>query len=218
MTAPNPIRTAIVEDQKLFREMLVRLVTLDPQFHLVGQTQDGTEGWEMIRREHPDLVVVDLEIPGLNGFDLVECVRSTPETAGCRVLAVTSHFDPITLGRLGSLRVHGFVEKDQSLDILEAAMIAVGQGGTYFTPLFELRRQEFRQAAVDLRQILSSRECEILQGVASGLTCREIGESLGISTRTVENHRHRIIKKLDLRSGADLVHFAFTKGFSWREP
>ena len=129
------------------------------------------------------------------------------------MLALTNLKDPFTLNRVQEIGIHGYVEKDQPLDILEEAMETVAAGGNYFTAIVEETRLHLQADPEAFSKILSRREQEIVCMVARGLTSSAIAERLGLSKRSVETYRYRIMKKLGIDNVAALVDYAYQQGF-----
>ena len=124
-------RTVLVEDQTLLRQVLAKSIQLSPEFELIGEAETGTEGKRLCLNLEPDLLVTDIDLPELDGVELTRVVKQAlPEL---RILALTHLKDALTLNRLREVGVHGYVEKDQSLEILEEAMTEVASGRDYFT-------------------------------------------------------------------------------------
>lgn len=202
-----PWTTLIVEDQFLFRDLLARLLAADPRFHCVGVAGDAESGLALCRRFRPQLICLDLNLPGMSGLDLAAQLQL--DVTESRILALTSCKDPLSLTGILELGFAGYVEKDQPIAVLEEAMLAVAQGRSYFTATFEAARRRMARDPEAIGKILSHREREVLALVARGHSSPEIAHTLGLSTRTVGNHRYNIMRKLDLRNVAEVVAFAF---------
>lgn len=201
-----PYRTVVIEDQTLFRDILVHLVESDSDYSLVGKASSGTEGWEVCRQTKPDLILMDLQIPEPNGIQLGE--RILQITKDVHILALTSLTDSSTTNRVYEAGFHGYVEKDQPVSVLREAMLTVAEGGFYFTELVRKNQKKIQTDPNAFQKFLSPKEIRVLTEVAKGLTSQEIAESLELSKRTVENHRHRIMQKLQIRNASGLVRFA----------
>lgn len=210
MSAETRCRTLLVEDQRLFRSFLARLVRDNARFELVGETGDGLAGWALWEELRPDFLVLDLNLPGLDGLTLAE--RVLAERPGAKILALTSRRDAHTLSRVMALDLAGYVEKDQPLEILEAALQAIAEGKTYFTPTVRAMRRQIATEPGAFTKLLGEREIDVLRRVAAGQTNKEIADRLGLSVRTVESHRYRLMRKLELRSVAEVVEFAVKHG------
>ncbi len=205
-------KTVLVEDQALLRNVLGKAIRLDPRFELAGEAEDGHEGKALCESVVPDLLITDIHLPGIDGVELADHVLKHLPTV--RVLALTNLKDPFTLNRLQEIGIHGYVEKDQPLEILEEAMVEVASGQTYFTATIMTNQARLESDPNAFSKILSARDQEILCRVARGETSKEIGEQLDLSRRSVETYRYRMLKKLGLKSSAELVDYAYKNGFT----
>lgn len=199
----GPVRTLVVEDQGLFRAFLVEWFASQSGFQLVGAAASAEEGLRLAHELGPNLLVVDLHLPGLDGLELVRAVRQTrPEVHS---LILTSLTDPLAVTRIRESGVEGYLEKDASPLELAEAVKAVAEGRSYFSPRFRaaLAREGGKPLAVG--KILSRREQEVLAHVLAGRTSRDIGGLISLSVRTVEFHRANILSKLGATSPTDLV-------------
>ena len=201
-----PYRTVVIEDLTLFRDILVHLIETDEDYVLVGKASDGVEGWEICQKAMPDLVLMDLQIPEPNGLQLGKRILQTMKDV--RILALTALTDSHTTNRVYEAGFHGYVEKTQPMEVLREAMLTVAEGGFYFTALFRENRKKMQSDPDAFQKILSPKEVRVLTEVAKGFTSQEIAESLELSIRTVENHRHRIMQRLEIKNASGLVRFA----------
>ncbi len=208
----KPWKTVLVEDQALLRNVLAKAIRLDKRFELAADAEDGLEGKKACEELVPDLLITDIHLPGMDGVELASHVLKTLPSV--RVLALTNMKDPFTLNRLQEIGIHGYVEKDQPLEILEEAMVEVVSGHTYFTATIMSSQARLSEDPNAFTKILSARDQEILCLVASGTTSKVIGEKLDLSRRSVETYRYRIMKKLGLKSSAELVDYAYKNGFT----
>jgi DNA-binding NarL/FixJ family response regulator len=206
-----PWRTILVEDQTLLRNVLAKAIRLDDRFELLAEAADGIAARELCLRLNPDLVVTDIRLPGIDGIELASCLLK--ELPRVRILAMSNLKDPFTLNRLCEAGVHGYVAKDEPLEILEEAMLEVASGKNYFTAALCQNRERLRSDPTAFARVLSLREQEILCYVASGLTSKLIAHRLSLSPRSVETYRYRIMKKLDIENVAELIDYAFRNGF-----
>lgn len=198
-------RVVIVEDQRMFRELLATLLTGMPGLEVVGLASSAYTGWETCQSAAPDLVLVDLQLPDSGGLELgVRLLRHQPELM---ILAVTSLIDPITTNQVFDSGFHGYIEKDQSPDIVLEAVQTVAEGGYYFTQLVRENRRRIFNDPDAINKILSPREQQIIGWVCENATSKDIAREMKLSQRTVENHRYRIMKRLGLGSSPDLIAF-----------
>jgi DNA-binding NarL/FixJ family response regulator len=209
-------RLVIVEDQTAIREMLVEILRLDPNYDLVGEAGDGQSAVQLILDAQPDLIVLDAKLPGLNGVDILRRVaKKLPKT---RVLVFSGHENPVLVRDMLEAGAHGFVEKTAGLFEFKKGLETVAKGGTYFGPaVAALMRNVVANpsaAANKAPDFLTDREREILQLVAESHSTREIAAKLGISAKTVDNHRTNLMRKLDLHDVASLTRYALEVGIS----
>jgi DNA-binding NarL/FixJ family response regulator len=213
MTATvSTIRIGLVEDHKLVREGFKALLKAEPSFELVGEASDGLEAVEMVEKEKPDVLLLDLRIPRLHGIEVLRQLRDQPHT---RIVVVSMHSDePYVIEALKN-GVSGYVLKDCSTAELVEAIRTAASGGQY---LAESLRQ--KTIAATLKRLapgmrgpqLTKRELLVLELAAEGKTSGEIASSLFISRRTAEAHRANLMKKLGLKTQTDLVLYALRNG------
>lgn len=224
----DSIRVLVVDDHAIVREGLRHVLGTVDGFHVVGEAGDGHAALELAHRESPDVVLLDINLGIESGLDVARQLRDTGSTA--RILILSVHDDREIV--LESVRVgaHGYVRKDTTPGELRRAIRAVYDGHAFFSAAVAMRLTEALSdmskapalstvvtaehavpAAGQLDQ-LTSREREVLIGVARGQMNKEIGAQLGISVRTVESHRDSLMRKLQLRSPAALTRFALEAG------
>lgn len=206
-----PYSIVLIEDQRMFRELLKTLINSGPDLTVVGDAANAEDGWNLCARLRPDLAVVDLDLPDASGLSLAARLKGDfPDLA---LLAVTSLVDPVTTTRVFESGFHGYVEKDQSPEVLLEGVVTVAEGGHYFTQLVRENRKRIFNDPDAVNKILSPREQEIVGWVCRNLTSKAIADKLNVSVRTVENHRHRISKKLAVKGTPGLVEFGLRMGF-----
>jgi DNA-binding NarL/FixJ family response regulator len=206
----KPIRTVVIEDQELLRNVLVKTLEMNHDFELLGDCADGKAGQKLCLDVKPDLVVTDIDMPELDGISMAQAlIRELPTV---RILALSNLKDSFTISRLRETGIHGYVEKDQPLDILEEAMRTVAKGEHYFTALVKQVSSQLAQDPVAFSKILSRREQDVIRLVVDGLTSKEIAKKMKLHPRSVETHRYRIMKKLELKNVVDLVAYAENNG------
>ncbi len=203
-------RVLIIDDQTMFRELLARLISQESRFEIVGNAGDGREALENFSNLKPDLVVLDLMLPGLNGIDLLrQFLRERPEI---RILVISGHPSEETVRGVLKAGAHGFIEKNASIELLRQSVNQVADGGSYFGPsVANLLRNAVANPTAD-EGMLSNREREILQLVAEGHSTKEIAVILTLSIKTVDNHRSNIMKKLNIHDIASLTRYAIKVG------
>ncbi|MEM7313082.1 MAG: response regulator transcription factor [Planctomycetota bacterium] len=201
----RPWRTILIEDQTLLLNVLSKTIDLNTKFDLLAAVGDGTTGKRLCLEQTPDLLVTDIRLPDIDGLDVAkEVIRCAPQV---RILALTNLKDPFTLNRLQEIGVHGYVEKDQPLEILEEAMEEVASGRTYFTAVLKQCWDRLDQSSESFTKFLSQREQQIVAMVAEGLSSAGIAERLDLSKRSVETYRYRIMKRLGITSTAGLIRY-----------
>jgi len=214
MTAPQ-ITLVLADDHHVVRQALRTLLESEPGFVVVGEASDGLRVADLVARLEPDVLLADLMMPGLNGMEVTRQVRK--RCANTRVVLLSMHMNEAHV--LEALRsgVHGYVRKDATASDLIGAIRAVMAGQLYMSPPFsdqaiDAYRQRAEESAVDPYERLTAREREVLHLAAEGLGNTEMAARLGISPRTAETHRARVMQKLGLRRLADLVRFALRRG------
>jgi DNA-binding NarL/FixJ family response regulator len=205
-------RLVIVEDQTAIREMLVEILRLEPGYELVGQTGDGQSAVDLCLAKGPDICILDAKIPGLNGVEILR--RTSRRLPQMRVLVFSAHENPVLVREMLEAGAHGFVEKTAGLAEFRRGLDTVANGGNYFGPAVAslLRNVVANPASSNAPDFLTDREREILQLVAESHSTKEIAAKLGISAKTVDNHRTNLMRKLDLHDVASLTRYAFEVG------
>ena len=208
------MRVLIADDHTMVRESLVGVLQAEPDVEVVAQASDGIEAIEQAERTRPDVVVADLSMPRLNGIEVVRRLREKlPET---RVLVLTMHQEDEYVLQAVRAGASGYLVKDSAARELLAAVRSLHAGRGYFGPQASKALAEQVQnpgrGAEDPYGSLTAREREVFHLIAEGLTTKEIARRLGISAKTAENHRGRVLDKLDVRNTAELVRYALRKG------
>jgi len=203
-------RVLLADDHALFRDGVKALLTAE-EFEIVGEAENGQDVIREARRLRPDLAVVDIGMPGLNGVDAArEVLRASPKT---RVIVLTMHKDHAYVAEALRAGVRGYVLKSRGADEMLEALREVARGGVYLSPgLSREVAESFLRGDKPVESPLSPREREVLQLVAEGKTTKEVAAALFISFKTVESHRQRIMSKLDLHETASLVRYAIRSG------
>jgi RNA polymerase sigma factor (sigma-70 family) len=202
------IRVFLVDDQTLVRKGVRSLLSLLPDIEVVGEAADGTEALDLIPRASPDVVLLDIRMPGLDGLSVL---RQLAPNSAIHFIVLTTFDDADALFEGCRAGAQGFLLKDVSLEQLAAAIRAVAEGRTILQPSMTetlLRNLQTRQSALyddDLDESLSERERDVIRLMAGGFSNREIGEMLGLSTGTVKNHVSRLLLKLDARDRTSAV-------------
>lgn len=210
------LRVLLADDHEVVRAGLKALVDGSPGMKVVAEARNGKEALDRARELRPDVVVMDVSMPVLDGAAATErLIREQPEV---RILALSAHDDRGHLTRLLQAGAAGYVLKRAAVDELVRAIRAVADGGTYVDPLLagSLLRRAAGPTNADLSEIadpLSVREEEVLRRIAWGESNKEIAARLGISTKTVETYKARITEKLGLKSRTEMVRYALQRGW-----
>lgn len=217
MTAP--IRLVIVEDQALLRGSLRLLFEVEEDMTVAGEAGDGRTALEIVRREKPDIVLMDIRLPELDGIEATRRISADPTLSDTRVLVLTTFDDDENV--YGALRAgaSGFLLKDAPPPELLNAIRAIAVGDALLAPrvtrrlIADFLARPIPQVDVDaVLRDLTSREREVLEAVALGLSNQEIGDHLHISQATVKTHIGHLLQKLRARDRAQLVIAAYETG------
>jgi DNA-binding NarL/FixJ family response regulator len=205
-------RLVIIEDQTAIREMLSQILSLDPQYKIVGETGDGQAAVNLCLELKPDIIILDAKLPGLNGVEILK--RISKQLRNLRVLVFSGHENPVLVREMIEAGAHGFVEKTAGLFEVKKGLEVVGNGGTYFGPAVAslLRNVLANPGISNTPDLLTDREREVLQLVAESNSTKEIAAKLGISVKTVDNHRTNLMRKLNLHDVASLTRYAMEIG------
>jgi DNA-binding NarL/FixJ family response regulator len=207
----------LVDDHPIVREGIRRILTAQQEFTVVEETDLGLVGLEAVERLRPDLAIVDLLLPDLNGIEVTRrMLRASPRT---RVVALSMYADEIHVVEALRAGASAYLVKGASAEEILSALREALAGRRYLsTPLTEhIFEEYFSQAPAaprkaDRYELLTAREREVLEWLARGLTYAEIAEKLTISPRTAETHRTNLMRKLDLRTTADITLYAIQRG------
>lgn len=211
------IRVVLVDDQTLVRRGIRSLLELADDIRVVAESPDGEDGMAAIRRERPDVVLLDVRMPGKNGLDLLRELQQTRELPPTILLTTFDDDEALLAGIRAGAR--GYLLKDVSLEQLTEAIRAVSRGETSIRPALTERvlrglehvRRDFE--ALDPPDPLTKREREILRLMAGGYSNREIGEALGAAEGTIKNHASSILSKLGVRDRTRAVLKALERGY-----
>lgn len=213
-----PVRVLLVDDHAIVRQGLRSLLAHRPDIEVVGEASDGREAILLARRIRPDVVLMDVVMPGLNGIEAA--ARIHHEVPSTRVVMLSGYSDTAQVLAAVRAGASGYVRKAAQVDELVLAIQAVAHGNTYFSA--ELLGgfdtldliQTAQQPGGGALDRLSQREREVLQLIGEGYTNREIADVLGVTVKTVEAHITRIIQKLGIRRRGDLIRFAVRAGIA----
>ena len=205
------IRILLVDDHAVVRQGFRMILAAQEDMEIVGEAGNGREAIAKAAELHPDVVVMDVAMPELNGIEATRRLAETsPQT---RVLALSMHKDSVYVREILRAGARGYLLKD-SIDVdFLTAVRAVARGEGYLSPaVSDAVLTDYRKHVSDPLDLLSSREREVLQMIAEGKTNKEVAGVLNLSVYTVDAHRGRIMEKLNLHSTGELVRFAVRKG------
>ena len=209
----SAIRVVIADDHPVFRHGLTQVVQNQPDMQVLEAIGDGAAALEAIRQSTPDVAVLDVAMPGLDGFDVA--TRVIDARLPTRLMFLTMHAEPAIFERAMAIGVKGYVLKDEAIREIVQAIRTVAMGRLYLSPA--LSEYAVSRAFNDRRRVprgspfesLTPRERDILRLIAESRTSKEIAEELGLHYRTIENQRAAISQKLGLQGSHALVKFAF---------
>ncbi len=214
----KPITVLLAEDHMIVREGLRALLKLEDDIKVVGEAENGREAVNMVHKLLPDVVVMDIAMPMLNGMEATrQILQAHPET---KVLILSAHSDDAYVGMVIAIGASGYLVKQTAAHILPKAIRIVHEGNDFFSPEISKRLDHHQKKAYirgDLRTKkdagkLSSREMEVLQLIAEGKANKETALELHISVKTVEKHRQNVMEKLNIHDTAGLTRYAIAAG------
>jgi two-component system, NarL family, response regulator DegU len=220
-------KIVIIDDHQLFREGVKRILDFEPNFEVVAEAEDGTEALTVVKEHQPDVVIMDINMPKINGVEATKrLVEAHPDT---KVIILSIHDDENYVTHALKTGACGYLLKEMDADTLIEAVKVVAEGGAYLHPkvthnlVNEFRRlalsgqvEHVGQVKPEVRRplhILTRRECEVLQMLADGKSNRAIGEALFISEKTVKNHVSNILQKMNVNDRTQAVVVAIKNGW-----
>jgi DNA-binding NarL/FixJ family response regulator len=216
MNTVKRITVLLADDHTVVREGLRTLLEADGDIEVVGEAATGREAVELARKLHPTVVVMDIAMPLLNGLEATRQIRKVlPET---RILILSAHSDDAYVDQVMQLGASGYLIKQTSARVLSQAVREVQKGNTFFSPTIARSAQDHGRSRDHGRFMkkqgvqLSSREVEVLQLIAEGKANKQVAAELGISVKTVEKHRQRLMQKLNIHDTAGLTRYAIAAG------
>jgi two-component system, NarL family, response regulator DegU len=221
-------KIAIIDDHQLFREGVKRILEFEKSFQVIAEGDDGNEALKIVEEFHPDVVIMDINMPHVNGVEATgHLVEKYPDT---KVIILSIHDDENYVTHALKTGARGYLLKEMDADTLIEAVRVVADGGSYLHPkvthslVREYRRLSTREAnggytdvqTIEIRRplhLLTRRECEVLQMLADGKSNRAIGESLFISEKTVKNHVSNLLQKMNVNDRTQAVVVAIKNGW-----
>jgi DNA-binding NarL/FixJ family response regulator len=211
------VRIILAEDHRITREGLVNLLQERPDMEVVGEAENGREAVRLARELSPDLVIMDVTMPDLNGIDATRIITSGSNNT--KVIALSMYSDKQFVQGMMQAGASGYLLKDCAFEELVSAIQAVIQGDTYLSPgIAGIVVQDYLNKLTTDRSsadtVLTNREREVLQLIAEGNSTKEIAARLTVSVKTVETHRRQIMEKLGIFSIAELTKYAIREGLT----
>jgi DNA-binding NarL/FixJ family response regulator len=210
----NKISILLVDDHRLIRDSWSFILNSDERFEVIGETSSGEEAIEMAKTSRPDIILMDVNMSPVNGFDATKQIRKF--SPGSKVIGVSMHSMPAYAKRMLQLGAMGYVTKNSAKEEMITAILEVNNGRKYICDEVKniLAQQELDEGSSPVTDMnnLSRRELDIINLIKEGLSSREIALRLEISLKTVEVHRYNVLKKLNLKNTAALVNFINTQG------
>ena len=216
MSNEPSIRVLVADDHAVVREGIRHVLAPDHGFDVAGEAASGAEAVKLAAESEPDVVVLDVSMPGGTGLEVIGDVRRAAPQA--RVLILSVHDEAEYVLQAVRAGAHGYLRKDSSPAELREAVRAVDRGESFFSPAMAVRLgdavrvESDRLSRVSKLAMLTGRERDVLEGIANGETNKEIAARHGISPRTVETHRESLMRKLEIHNVAGLTRLAVEEG------
>ena len=226
MVTKEVITIALIDDHKLFREGVKRILSFEPSFEVVAEADDGLEANEIIKEYQPDIVLMDINMPEMNGIEATkELLQNNPDL---KIIILSIHEDESYVSHALQTGAQGYLLKEMDTESLMEAIKVVYDGGSYLHPKVTHNLvQEYRKLVktneantnvneIDYRKplhLLTKRECQVLQLLSEGQSNRKIAETLVISEKTVKNHVSNILQKMDVNDRTQAVVTAIRNGW-----
>jgi len=211
------IKILLADDHKIIRDGLRSLIERHTEMEVVGEAENGRETVRLARELAPDVVIMDISMPDLNGMDATQQIVA--ELPAIKVIALSMHSDKRFVMGMFKAGAAGYLLKDCAFDELEQAIRTVLADDTYLSPriatvVMKSYVTHLTEAETSALSDLSAREREVLQLLAEGKTTKQIAVELYLSPKTIESHRQKIMAKLNIRTLADLIKFAIREGLT----
>ncbi|MEO5593083.1 MAG: response regulator transcription factor [Chitinophagaceae bacterium] len=204
------ISVLIADDHKLLRDTLSIIIGTDPAFEVVATCADGAEAIEFAGLEKPDIILMDINMTPVSGIEATS--RLTKLTPGSKVIGMSAHSEPVYVKKMLKMGARGYITKNSSKDEFIQAMKSVQNGEVYICQeikdILGERLGSGTGSACGM-ELLTEREIQIVEFIRQGQSSKEIATTVGVAVKTVEVHRHHILKKLQLKNSAALINFLF---------
>ncbi|MBV8070321.1 MAG: response regulator transcription factor [Acidobacteriaceae bacterium] len=209
----NLIRVLLADDHTIVRQGLKLILSAQPDLEVIGEAANGNEAVDLAHKLHPDIVLMDVAMPGVNGIEATKrMVQADPRT---KVLVLSMHTEGIYVREILRAGARGYILKDAIDTELLNAVRSVARGDGYISPAVSgALLSDYRKNVTDPLDLLSNREREVLKFIAEGKTNKEIAAILNLSVYTVDSHRGKVMEKLNLHSTGELVRFALKHGLT----
>lgn len=199
----------IVDDHPIFRQGVIRIISKNPEFNVIEEVSTGEEAIEEIKKNHYDIVLLDITLPGRNGLDIIREIKALKPSI--RILVLTMHSENQYALRSIKAGAFGYLTKEKAPHELVEALRTIASGHKYIhssvtEDIISIWRKDDEKP---LHETLSNREYEIFHMLVHGKRVSEIADELTISVKTVKTHRSRILLKMNMKSNAELIHYAF---------
>ena len=210
------LKILLAEDHRILREGLKRLIDEQPNMEVIGEAEDGIDAWQKACEWEPDIILMDVSMPRMNGADATAKIRELcPQV---QVIALTAHRASAYLNQMLKAGASGYVLKQAAFDELLDAILTVSKGGRYIDRasqelMLNAPPENITWKGDTQGKPLSEREIQVISLVANGYTNKEIANKLAISVKTVESHKANSMQKLDLKSRAEIVDYARFRGW-----
>lgn len=202
----------LIDDHDLILHGIKYIVDQIPEINRFCTASSGEEADKWLSSQHFDLYILDLELPDVSGFDLIDRIREKDSNA--RIIVNTMHDEIWNVSRLLQMEVSSVILKSSNIQEVKQAILTVLSGKRYFCNHFEQLQRKLKNtdAGVFPNDVLTTREMDVLQAIADGMSTNEIADLLHLSDNTIESHRKRLMLKLSARNAVDLVMIAISKG------
>lgn len=207
-----PINVLLADDHNIFREGLKSLLSQQPDIRVVAETDNGFAAVERSRAVSPDIAILDVKMPSLNGIDAARRIRL--QSANTKVIILSMHIDKEYVMAALNAGATGFIAKECFCSELVAAIHTVADGAPYLSPTISGALVDGLRSPEKEEKQLSQREQQVLRLIAEGMCTKEIAFDLGLSTKTVETYRQNLMKKLQITTVANLVRYAIREGIA----